>query len=71
MSFKNLALYFRTYFLIWIFENLFLQLSLGREKWLVLVDGGKRENRLHDSSTFEIIEMSKGSFGTWNLKEIS
>jgi hypothetical protein len=37
---------------------------LGREKRLILVDGGKRDNRLDDSNTFEIIEVSRGSFGT-------
>jgi hypothetical protein len=33
------------------------------KKWLILVDGGKKENRLDDSG------MSK--FGTQNLREIS
>ncbi len=28
-----------------VFENLFLQLSLGGEKWLVLIDGGEKENK--------------------------
>jgi hypothetical protein len=38
---------------------LFLQLSLGGKKWLVLVDGGKKENRLDDCSTFERMEVSR------------
>jgi hypothetical protein len=63
--------FFGTWFPIWIFENLFLQLSLGGEKWLVLIDGGKRENKLDDSSTFERMKMCKGKFGAWNLKEFS
>jgi hypothetical protein len=52
----NLSLSFWTWFLIWIFEDLFLQLSLGGKEWWVLVDGGKRENRLDHSSTFEIMK---------------
>ncbi len=52
-------------------EKWFLQLSLGGKEWLVLVDDGKKENTLDDSSTFEIIKVSKGSFGAWNFKEIS
>jgi hypothetical protein len=43
-----LSFFFWMWFPIWIFKNLFLQLSLGGEEWLVLVDGGKRENRLDD-----------------------
>jgi hypothetical protein len=39
---------------------------LGGEKSFVLTYGGKRENRLDDSSTFERMEVNKGSFG--NLK---
>jgi hypothetical protein len=39
---------------------------LGGEKLLVLVDGGKKENKLNDSSTFERMEINMGSFG--NLK---
>jgi hypothetical protein len=38
---------------------MFPQPSLGREEWLVLVDGGKMENRLDVCSTFEIMEVSK------------
>ncbi len=45
-------------------ENLFLQLSLGGEEWLVLVDGGKKENKLDDSSTFERMEVNRGNFGS-------
>jgi len=45
-----------------VFENLFLQLSLGGEEWLVLADGGEKENKLDDSSTFERMEVSMGSF---------
>ncbi len=52
-------------------ENLFLQLSLGGEEWLVLIDDGKRENILDDISTFEIMKMSRGNSGAWNFKEIS
>jgi hypothetical protein len=44
---------------------------LGGKKWLVLIDGGKRENRLDDNNTFKIMEMSNGRFGAWNLGEIS
>jgi hypothetical protein len=39
---------------------------LGREELLVLVDGGKRENKLDDCSPFEIMEVSKDKTG--NLK---
>ncbi len=39
----DLSLYFQTWFLIFIFENLLLQLSLGGEEWLVLINGGERE----------------------------
>ncbi len=62
---------FRPWFSVWIFENLFLQLFLGREKWIVLIDGGKMDNKLDDNNTFERMEMSKGRFGAQNLKEIS
>ncbi len=44
-------------------KDLFLQLSLGGEEWLVLIDGGKKENKLDDNSTFVRMEMNKGSFG--------
>jgi hypothetical protein len=37
---------------------------LGKEKLLILVDGGKRENRLDVCSTFERIKMSKDSVGS-------
>jgi hypothetical protein len=37
---------------------------LGGKERLILVDGGKRENRLDDNSTFEIIKVNRGSFGT-------
>jgi hypothetical protein len=47
-----------------MFENLFLQPSLGGEKWLVLVDDGNRENRLDDNSTFERMEVNRDSFGS-------
>jgi hypothetical protein len=47
--------------------KLVLQLSLEGEKWLVLVDGGKGENRLDDNNTFKRKKMNKGKFGTWNL----
>ncbi len=45
-------------------ENLFLQLSLGVEKWLVFVDGGKRENKLDDCGTFERMKVSRGNVGS-------
>ncbi len=38
--------------------------SLEGEEWLVLIDGGKRENKLDDNSTFERMEVNKGSFGS-------
>jgi hypothetical protein len=38
--------------------------SLGRKEWLVLIDGGKRENRLDDYGTLERMEMSKDNFGS-------
>jgi len=47
-----------------VFENLFLQLSLGGEEWLVLVDGGEKENKLDDSNTFERMEINMNSFGS-------
>jgi hypothetical protein len=50
--------------LIWIFENWFLQLFLGEKEWLFLVNGGKMENKLDDGSTFERMEMGRGSFGS-------
>jgi hypothetical protein len=46
-------------------ENLFLQFVLGGEELLVLVDGGKKGKRLNDSSIFERMEMSIGSFGSF------
>ncbi len=61
----HLFLFFRTWFPIWIFENLFLQLSLGGEDKWVLINGGKKDNRLDHNSTFERMEMNKAS---WNLK---
>ncbi len=51
--------------------NLFLQLSLGEKEWLVLIDGGKKENILDDNNTFERMEMSRGRFGVQNLKKNS
>ncbi len=39
---------------------------MGVEKWLVIVDGGKKDNRLDDSGIFEKMEVSKDSF--WSLK---
>jgi len=45
-------------------EYLFLKPSLGREEWLVLVGGGKKENRLDDYSTFERMEMNRDSVGS-------
>jgi hypothetical protein len=43
---------------------LFLQFFLKRGKWLILVDGGKRENRLDDCGIFERMEVSRDSFGS-------
>jgi hypothetical protein len=37
---------------------------LRREERLVLVDGGKRENRLNVYSTFERMEIRKDSVGS-------
>jgi hypothetical protein len=37
---------------------------LGGKKLLVLVDGGKKEDKLDHNSTFERMEMSTGRFGT-------
>jgi hypothetical protein len=37
---------------------------LGREKKLVLIDGGKRESILDVCSTFERMEMSRDSVGS-------
>ncbi len=45
-------------------KYLFLQPSLGGEEWLVLIDGGKKDNRLDDCSIFERMEMSKDSVGS-------
>jgi hypothetical protein len=42
---------------------LFLPLSSRGKKRLILVDDGKKENKLDDNSTFERMEVSKGSFG--------
>jgi len=64
MNLDHLGSLFLTLFLIWILENFFLQLSLGGEEWLVLIDGGKKENKLDDSSTFERMEISRGNFGS-------
>jgi hypothetical protein len=35
---------------------------VGRRRMIILVDGGKRENRLDDCGTFERMEMSRNSF---------
>jgi hypothetical protein len=37
---------------------------LGIEDRLVLIDGGKRENRLDGNGTFERMEVNKDSFGS-------
>jgi hypothetical protein len=47
-------------------KNLFLQLSLGGKEWLILINGGNKDNRLDDCGTFERMEVSKDSFR--NLK---
>jgi hypothetical protein len=36
---------------------------LGKKEQYVSVDGGKRDNRLDHSNTFERMEMSRGKFG--------
>jgi hypothetical protein len=38
-------------------------LSLGGKELLILIDGGKRENRLDVCSTFERMEMSRDNVG--------
>ncbi len=43
---------------------MFLQLSLEGKKWLFLVDGGNKENRLDECSTFEKMEVTKDSVGS-------
>ncbi len=45
---------------------MFLKISLGGKDWLILVDGQKRENKLVDGNTFEIMEMNKSSFEIFN-----
>jgi hypothetical protein len=40
-------------------DYLFWQLSLGREDWLILVDGKKKENRMDVCNNFKRMEMSK------------
>jgi hypothetical protein len=70
-EFGYLSFFSWMWFSIWIFENLFLQLSLVGEEWLIVINGGKRENKWDDSSTFERMEMIRGKFGAWNLQEIS
>jgi hypothetical protein len=37
---------------------------LGGKKQLILVNGGKNENKSDDSSTFERIKLNRGSFGS-------
>ncbi len=56
--------------MIWIFEKLFLQLSLGGEEWWISVNGGKRESGLDDNITFEKMEVGV-VLGAWNLVGIS
>jgi hypothetical protein len=68
---NHFFLFFQTWFSIWIFENLFLQLSVGGKEWLVIVDGEKKEHILDDNNTFERMEMSRGRFGASNFREIS
>ncbi len=40
------------------------QPSLGREEWLVLIDGGKRDNRFDVYSTSEKMEMNRNNVGS-------
>ncbi len=44
-------------------------MSLGGKELLILIDGGKRENRLDVCSTFERMEMSRDNVGAWNLRK--
>ncbi len=44
---------------------------MGRDEWLVLVDGGKRESTLDVCSTFERMEMNRDNVKSLNSKEIS
>ncbi len=37
---------------------------MGREAWLILVDGGKKDNRLDVYNIFERMEVSKDSVGS-------
>jgi hypothetical protein len=57
------VLFFRHNFQFESWKYLFLQLSLGGEQWLVLVDGGKRKNK-DDCGTFERMEVSKDNVGS-------
>jgi hypothetical protein len=50
-------------------EKHFLQLSLGGKEPLVLINDGKRENILDDSSTFDRMEVGRGSFGELEILE--
>jgi hypothetical protein len=45
-------------------EYLFPQLSLGREEWLILVDGKKKESRMDVCSSFERMEMTRDNVGS-------
>ncbi len=50
---------------------MFPQPSLGGEEWLILIDGGKRENRLDVYGTFERMKVSKDSVGSLKSWETS
>ncbi len=43
---------------------MFVQLSLGREEWLVLINGGKKDNKLNDCDTLERMEVNKDDVGS-------
>ncbi len=58
------ALFFKHNFQFEFWKYLFLQPSLGRKKWLILVDDGKRESRLDLYSIFERMEGSKDNVGS-------
>jgi hypothetical protein len=60
----NGSFFFGHNFLFEFWKYLFLQPSFGREEWLVLVNGGKRESGLDVGSIFDRMEMSRDSVGS-------
>jgi hypothetical protein len=62
---NNLRLFFSEHnFQFEFWKNSFLQLFVGGKEWLVLVDGGNKENILNDCGTFERMEGSRDGFGS-------